>query len=232
LADGDPSVEGIPSFETDSDEDLLGYMAMAGEDSAFAREAWAELIRRHSKYLYGTLIRRFGRVVTDTRMVEDIVQDTFRLAFERATTFASSGTTDRDGSRRIVRAWLGTIAKNVFADTFRRDRSVRPDLSTEEVPDLAAPVEADSESDAASLVADALATLSERERDVLRVSMLYFSPGAEHQRLPNAVSKNLGLSWNTTPQNIRAIRHRALMKVRQFIESKSKSFAQKKDERQ
>src|SRR6266498_5676880 len=135
LADGDSFVEGIPSFEADSDEDLLAYMAMADEDSAFAREAWAELFRRHLKYLYGTVIRRYGQIPGVASMIEEIVQDTFRLAFERATTFKPSGNTDRDGSRRVVRAWLGTIAKNVFADTFRRDRSVRPDLSTEEVPD-------------------------------------------------------------------------------------------------
>ncbi|MDQ6891083.1 MAG: sigma-70 family RNA polymerase sigma factor [Acidobacteriota bacterium] len=228
----DLPAQGVPSFATDSDDDLLGYMAMREEDFESAREAWAELFRRHSKYLYNVLISRFGGIPGTARTLEEVVQNTFCLAFERASTFTSLENRDSDGERRRVRAWLGKIAEHAFKDTLRRDRSIQADFSTEEVPDLVAPVVADSESDARLVVEEALGTLSEREQDVVRVTMQYFSPGAEQQRLPNAVSTNLAAAWNTTPQNIRAIRHRAFMKIKKYIAGKSQSVPTKKGELQ
>ena len=66
----------------------------------------------------------------------------------------------------------------------------------------------------------ALDELDERERDVLRVSALYHRPGEMHQRLPNEVSQELARRWQTTNENVRAIRSRATKKVRQFLEAR------------
>jgi DNA-directed RNA polymerase sigma subunit (sigma70/sigma32) len=68
------------------------------------------------------------------------------------------------------------------------------------------------------LLREALDTLTERERDVLRVAALYFRPGEEHQRLPNEVSAELARRWDTTNENLRAIRSRAAKKLKQYLE--------------
>jgi DNA-directed RNA polymerase sigma subunit (sigma70/sigma32) len=65
-------------------------------------------------------------------------------------------------------------------------------------------------------VTEGLDELSEREQDVLRVTALYQRAG-DHQRLPNAISAELALRWETTNENIRAIRSRALKKLSDFV---------------
>lgn len=70
------------------------------------------------------------------------------------------------------------------------------------------------------LMREALDTLSERERDVLRVAALYFRPGEEHQRLPNEVAAELARRWETSGDNVRAIRSRAIKKLKGYLESR------------
>ena len=62
----------------------------------------------------------------------------------------------------------------------------------------------------------ALAQLSEREQDVLRVSALYFKADG-HGRLPHEVSAELGARWGIGNDNVRAIRKRALEKLRRLL---------------
>ncbi|MEO5728227.1 MAG: sigma factor-like helix-turn-helix DNA-binding protein, partial [Byssovorax sp.] len=73
-----------------------------------------------------------------------------------------------------------------------------------------------SRSPAVRRMSEALDQLSERERDVLRVSALHYRAG-EHQRLPNADSAELAGRWGTTNDNIRAIRVRAMKKLKELL---------------
>ena len=57
-----------------------------------------------------------------------------------------------------------------------------------------------------------------RAGDVLRVTALYQRAGEAHQRLPNDVSAELAERWGTTNENIRAIRSRAMKKLKTFLE--------------
>ena len=66
------------------------------------------------------------------------------------------------------------------------------------------------------LMRRALGELTERERDVLRVTALYLRAG-DNQRLPNAVSAELAQRWGTNSDNIRAIRSRAMKKLKSFV---------------
>jgi hypothetical protein len=49
---------------------------------------------------------------------------------------------------------------------------------------------------------------------------LYFRPGEEHQRLPNEVSAELAKRWETTSENVRAIRSRATKKLKEYLEKR------------
>jgi len=68
-------------------------------------------------------------------------------------------------------------------------------------------------------VQDGLSQLSDREQDVLRVTALYHRAG-DHQRLPNSVSAELAARWGTTNDNIRAIRTRAMKKLKAFLQAR------------
>jgi RNA polymerase sigma factor (sigma-70 family) len=172
------------------------------------------------RYLYAVLLRQKSKLLSIAGMnAEDLVQDTFHRAFGRAGTFDAAGIDDPERMRRRARAWLGRIAHNLLADALNRVREVSATpylerVSCDEI-DAAAPESADLQR-----MRDALAQLSDRERDVLTVSALYFQAG-EHQRLPNAVSQELALRWDTTNENIRAIRSRAMKKVRMLVSGAS-----------
>jgi RNA polymerase sigma factor (sigma-70 family) len=168
------------------------------------------------RYLYGVLRRHEHKLLESAGIsAEDLVQETFHRAFERAHTFSAEGIDDADHVRRRARAWLGRIAQNLLCDHLRSTREVSASpylerLSCDEIERPAPP------SPELAVVIDGLGELSEREQDVLRVTALYLRAG-DHQRLPNAVSAELAARWGTTSENIRAIRSRAMKKLRSFI---------------
>ena len=181
-----------------------------------AREAQAEFYTRHVRYLYGAVQKRRQLLELAGESPEDLVQETFQRAFERAHTFRSLPGLEADHDRQRTRAWLGRIAHSLLAD------KLRGDLATADSPYLERlAVEADESaartSPALERVQRALASMSEREQDVLCVTALYYRVGHESQRLPNRVSEELAQRWQTTNENIRAIRFRALKRLKALV---------------
>jgi hypothetical protein len=56
---------------------------------------------------------------------------------------------------------------------------------------------------------------------VLRVTFQWYEPGREHQRLPNDVAADLADTLQTTPENLRQIRRRALRKIKAHLTAPS-----------
>lgn len=194
------------------------FAAVARGRAHESREAQRTLYARHVRYLYGALRRQEHKLLKLAGLsVEDLVQDTFQRAFERAASFAGEPSLDADRDRRRTRAWLGRIAQNLITDAFRRFREVSSSHALELAtapPDEAPP---SSRPDLRALRA-ALETLSDREQDILRVSALYFKAKGVG-RLPNAVAAELGARWGITSDNLRAIRKRALAKLRDAMQA-------------
>jgi RNA polymerase sigma factor (sigma-70 family) len=203
-----------------SDAELLERVSERSLDPQVARGAEAEFYERHARYLYGVLLQRVRRpLALSGREVEDLVQETFFRAFARAATYNVGDAWDPESERRRTRAWLGRIAQHLLADWLAdaREISASPYLDTLAEPEAGPP---SSRSPKLRLLREALDTLTERERDVLRVAALYFRPGEEHQRLPNEVSAELARRWDTTNENLRAIRSRAAKKLKQYLEAR------------
>lgn len=209
----------VPSPVVDhvSDAELLERVSQRAANDGAAREAETEFYERHARYLFCVLVQRVRRpLALSGREVEDLVQETFVRAFARAGTYHDGDAWDQASQRRRSRAWLGRIAERLLADwlTDAREISASPYLDTLAEPDPAPP---SSRSPKLRLLREGLDTLNERERDVLRVAALYFRPGEEHQRLPNEVSAELAKRWQTTSENIRAIRSRATKKLKEYL---------------
>ena len=101
-----------------SDFELIRRMADRQTDSEGARTAWAHFYIRHHDslslvcaYDYGYLLGQEG--------VEDLVQDTFWRAFERAGTFDHAEVCDTLVQPRKCRGWLARIAENLVRDRYR-----------------------------------------------------------------------------------------------------------------
>jgi RNA polymerase sigma factor (sigma-70 family) len=203
-----------------SDGELLERVSQRASDARAARAAEAQFYERHARYLYGVLLARVRRALSlSGREVEDLVQETFFRAFARASTFSADEALDEVAEQRRSRAWLGRIAQRLLADWLAdaREVSASPYLETLAEPEASPP---SSRSPKLRLLREALDTLTERERDVLRVAALYFRPGEEHQRLPNQVAEELARRWQTNNENVRAIRSRATKKLKQYLETR------------
>jgi len=215
----------MQGYSSESDADLLAYMAMAGEDPAAAREAWAEFYRRHAGYLQAVCERAYGGGLGGDLGVGDLVAETFRRAFDRAQQFSARDVECPELLRRRVRAWLGRIAQRLFQDALRSRRRleqihVEPDV-WDRIP-APAPLPVPSPGKLA-LVRQALQQLSDRERCVLRVTFQWYHPGQARQRLPDDVVADLAEALETTPENLRQIRRRALEKIRAFMAKPSQA---------
>ena len=206
-------------FANETDVDLMGYMSMRDDDPSTAREAWAELYRRHVNYLYAVCHRAYSHVLGSDAGVGDIVSETFRRAFQRAELFDANGIEDPDRLRRRTRAWLGRIAQRLVQDTLRRTRRL-PTCQFETETWQSIPEQPDQPPRDDALVRqvrDAIDQLSEKEQTVIRVTFEWYRPGQVHQRLPNDVVTDLARTLETTPENLRQIRRRALGKIRDLL---------------
>ncbi len=216
-ADRAPEVSS--EFARETDADLLIYMSMAGEDATVASGAWEAFYRRHAGYLYGVCLRAYAELLGGEAGVCDLVADTFKRAYENAGKFDAAGIDDAERLRLRARAWLGRIAQRIV-QTALRGRGRLPQTFLEQdawsrVPDTAATKEANAQE--MRRVREAILSLSKKEQIVLRVTVQWYQPDKEHQRLPNEVAADLATTLKTTPENIRQIRRRALQKVEAFL---------------
>lgn len=202
------------AIDTEDDAHLL---AKIGERGPAARAEVQAFYARHVRYLYGVVRKQCSSLGVTQAEAEDLVHDTFQRAFDRASTFRPS-MADTDVERqRWTRAWLGKIARNLLLELLR----ARPETLTGDM-DAEAERQRDSEPPShhqrrLEAIARALESLSEREQDVLRVTAMYYRASA-HQRLPNDVSEELAARWQTSNENIRAIRSRALKRVAELTQ--------------
>jgi RNA polymerase sigma-70 factor (ECF subfamily) len=204
LADGPPRVFASPrpnrafkvvSFAEPSDEDLLGRIG-AGDRAAFAA-----LFGRYAPKVKSYLIR----LGAGAAAAEDLAQEAMISVWRRAASY--------DAARAKPSTWVFVIARNAWIDRLRREkvelayRRVNPpaEESQEEAPDAAA-----ARRDDESRIADALATLSEEQRQVVRLSFFEDRPHSE-------IAARLSLPLGTVKSRLRL----ALIKLRSHWEQYS-----------
>ena len=204
----------------ESDEDLLVWMGWRADQAESAKAACSQFYTRHVEYLFRRLAKH--REALGEHEIEDIVIEAFKKAYEKAGTYrpiGGVGGADRDAARRNVRAWLGGIAHNLVVDQLRRpDRALRLVGEWEPLEESIRPLGDGEFTPEHRRLHEALATLSQKERRVLEVTTQFLAPGEKHQRLPSGVAEDLAKSLDTTVDNIRQLRKRALDKLRVYME--------------
>lgn len=213
----------------ESDEDLLVYIGWKAEEPELAKAACDEFYRRHLKYVYAVISRAYGTELGNDGVM-DMVTDTFLRVYEKASTYKPCGEKDPARQRRNALAWVSTIAQNICKDHFRN-----PDTQLVLVDEWSEDAEPPASSDqyvepeftgALKCIHEAMASLSEREQTILRVTMDYWKPGSENQRLPNNVAEELARTFGITSENLRKIRERAMRKLRERVDECRRSQLQ------
>src|SRR5262250_1520779 len=126
----------------------------SGPDTRVGSELMRALHDDHAPALWAYAVRLAGG---DTARAQDAVQETLVRAWRHPEVL--------DPSRGSARGWLLRTVRNVLIDEWR-SRQARPEVVTDEVPEVASPDTADSAVQS-WLVADALRRLSAPHREVL-----------------------------------------------------------------
>jgi RNA polymerase sigma-70 factor, ECF subfamily len=129
---------------------MEGVVTAVGADEQMLRALHDE----HAPALWGYAMRLTGG---DAGRSQDAVQETLFRAWKHAEVL--------DPDRGSPRPWLFTTLRNILIDEWR-SRSVRPEVVTDEVPEMATPDHADAAVQS-WLVVDALRQLSRQHREVL-----------------------------------------------------------------
>ena len=206
----------------DADEDLLGYIKLwRTEERPFAEDAWREFYRRHVEYVFRRLRRGVGSALSEDEL-EFIVKDMFTDLFHRLA--------DRyrpvvgpplaaEAQRRRVRGWLCRIGLRRILDQLRKRPAVPvlhlDDDGWDEVPSRDEQIGDEVCEQVRALMQR---VLTERELDVLRWSYEEWYDRDDRKLHPTREgARALAARWETTTENIRAIRDRAMAKLEKAL---------------
>ncbi|MGH1362750.1 MAG: RNA polymerase sigma factor [Calditrichia bacterium] len=200
-------------FSQESDDDLLIYMCLQKDARVVAEEALVEFYHRHKDYVFNILKNKLGSFVK-SGIIEEIHNDIFLKVFLKADTYKPS-------SNSNVRSWLGRIAQNSAFDWGAKHKRESNEIALEieewngiELGKKNNAVRVDHRKGA---LTNALLKLSDRDREILLISMDHYDPEKQNIDIPPAILEELCKRHKTTRENIRQIRNRAKKKVEKYL---------------
>jgi RNA polymerase sigma-70 factor (ECF subfamily) len=176
--------------------------ALAQRAQAGSREAFEELVRRTSRFLYARLYLETG----DPHKSEDLVQETFMRAFRWI-----GRLTDPKG----FRTWLVTISQSALIDDYRRanrkKRGAPAKHESEALSQVAAPPEEDpSQQEARERARSVLQSLPEEYR--LPLTLRYLE-GADYESIGMQLGLNNGALRGRLYRGLQLLRRSLKMEV-------------------
>lgn len=214
-------------LDTECDEDLLVFMSLRDDDPATAKAAWAVFHTRHVRFVYGQCWRVFyqhlrGRYDNHAirEMAKDFVADVMVKVHNRAETFKLEGSREPEQMRRQVRAWIGTIARNMVRSWLS---SGQYESGVGGLEGLDGSIEEDGENvpnPVQECVRRLIDSLPDKERAVLLTYLQFLDPKTGTGRLPNEESKQLAERLGLTTASLRQIKRRVMQRLKPEIESK------------
>lgn len=215
------------SLDEECDEDLLIFMSLRDDDPATAKSAWTVFHTRHARFVHGQCWRVFYQHLNgryDNRaireMAKDLAAEVMMRVFSRAETFKLRGSRDSDQMRRQVRAWLGTIARNMVRSWLS---SGQYESGVGGIEGLDESIEDDGDRPPNPMhdcVRQLIDSLPDKERTVLLTYMQFLDLKTGTGRLSNEESKQLAERLGLTTASLRQIKRRVMQRLKPEIESK------------
>lgn len=208
-------------------ENLFLIMSMKDDDKEQAEKAYNEFHSRYSKYLYGIIISaatKFKNTYDYEELAENVFQNTLLTIWEKADTFMKIEDVAPEKKERRVKAWIGKIARNEMLQLLRdyKTASEKITYDTElinEINLVDEPIVENQPKFEKKLLDNALKTLKPRDKDIL---LAYYQYYEKDKNMPSEALDNLCRMFDTTKDNLRQIKKRALDKVNSFIEEQLK----------
>jgi RNA polymerase sigma-70 factor (ECF subfamily) len=185
LSPGLTATQNTPTFVREAHYASLGDEELMQSLSQRDLEAFRTLYERYGNLVYSTCVR----VVRDSHVAEDMVQEIFLRIWRKPDSFTSE-------RGRFV-TWLTSVTRNRAVDEFRsRNRRFRHETAAPENQEREAPGAETSDpalraelSDQRRLILAAMADLPEEQREV--ITLAYFG-GFTQQEISDRLSQPLG----------------------------------------
>lgn len=174
-------------------------------------------------YIYKAAIQRCINYHDSQELATDITQQTFINAFRKINDFDLSNEPDHSKHEIIIKAWLGKIANNCFNKEYakRKDQIFLDDLKSkpdEDKFDMFESLYGDEPTEIPnefrSKLRDAMRQLKEIERHVIEVYAAEGCINDPRKKLSKRAMSILCKTHDTSPENIRQIKKRALDKIK------------------
>lgn len=207
-----------------TEADLLSCLVRQREEPVAARTAWEELFFRHRRYLFVVVDRAYGSFLGKDGSA-DLVVDVLRRAYEWAGRQPDAAVVRQqftgktpEATRRLVLGWFGAIAARLFQDSFRAEAERSSDLAELAAERMNSEAERGAEVHPRSAGLDeALASLSQAERDALQASLGWYDPETESFAVPKGEAARMAQRLGTTPEALRQRRFRAIQKLETWM---------------
>lgn len=200
-----------------------------------AKKAFNELYDNHKEYVLAVLrkVCRHLPYASKDEIVKELFNDTFKRIYDKAETISAAleqyEQTNPDEFRRILRSYIGKIAKNetiryqkgesAYHENHQRledNGSIEPF----DVPDFEDPDDEpqENQTEINKWTEYAFAQLKPIEQDILRTTFMYHQPGKD---LPDSVKQEICARHCITSGNMRVIKSRAIKKFESIMAEKS-----------
>lgn len=199
-------------------EHRLRLISAKDTNECSAVNAFTELYKGYSKFLMSVVssgLKSMG--IYDEQVLNTVINNTFNILYDKPHAFSFPLGSHND---RSFKAWLATVAKHelkrllkeYFGTTAFIDVGQAEPLESEEISDEI------FQSANLKMMSDALASLSERDREIIWTLYLYYEEG---KNTPTAVLDHLCKIHNTTKENIRQIKVRSEKKIIEYFSKHS-----------
>ena len=220
-------------MEEESDDGLFVYLAFYQSDRKDGDRALAELMRRYEAVVARRCNGLCRRYPSPRLTGDELTSLTFLRAVERAEKYEAIGNPEatEDETRRYTAAWLFTIARNILWSHGRNPAAPLPYESIDPEPDAlsatdVAVLAVDAYPDKFSSndiehIAEAFDSLSDQAQTVMiwTLDRRKLSPKGTHMWRGSAT--DLAHRLDTTAENVRKIRERALKKMVAAVTSRT-----------
>lgn len=216
-------------MEKEEVEDLLLYISDKKSDLEAANKAFAVLYKRFGEFIFNVVKKTifFNTEKDNSDFANTVCNNTFLEVYDKPLNF-SYNPKKHKSQDNAFKVYLAVISKNEKNDLLREslDYSDRQLKIIDGDDDLFEPSITDEEYDKIieklsinhSLLEEALATLSERDRYIL---LTYYDNFEKGKNTPSKVLNDVEKFYGTTRDNIRMIRNRVKKKLIKYIESRS-----------
>ena len=198
--------------------DMFLAMSMKEVDRPTAEKAFNAFYYRYKDYLFSIVNKAcISWKMYGEDLVKDVFQNTFLSVYQKAESFLLIDDLPIENQEKRLKAWLGRIAQNEMFQLLRENSKEKIDY----LEDLSIFNESSEENEIIAsenvlLVEKALSNLKERDRDIL-ITYIQFEEG--NKKLPRDEISRLSEYWEVLPDNMRKIKQRALLNVKEYIET-------------